>query len=97
MITPHNDNDDVNLTDDTVEEEVSTTEAAPRIIMKKTTPILKPALKSQPTLTRLTPMVGKNDPNLGSLGKAVSDTQTPSGSSRLNLTHSKVHIYYFFL
>jgi hypothetical protein len=78
-------NDDVNLTEDTVEEEVSTTEVnIPPIITVKNTTILKPALKSQ--ATRLTPMVGKNDPNLGDL----KSLDSPTASSSRMLPHPKV-------
>ncbi|XP_021948389.1 centrosome-associated zinc finger protein CP190 isoform X2 [Folsomia candida] len=86
IISSQNVNDDVNLTDDTVEEEVCTTEVsmASSLVAKNHTPTLKPAIKTLPTLTRLTPMVGKNDPNLGALGKS-SETPSFSGSR----THSK--------
>ncbi len=67
---PQTSSDDVNLIDDTVEEEVSTTEVhnAPKTITKaalatKSKFTLKPALKSQPTLTRV-PSVDKVKFNL---------------------------------
>lgn len=97
VILPSNpgENDDVNLTDDTVEEVVSTTDVAPIVAVKKHNMGLKPALKSQPTLTRLTPMVGKNDPNLGDMGKS---SETPSASgSRLQFTHSKACLCIIFV
>jgi len=65
LSTHQNESDHVNLTDEVVEEEVSTTEVEVDPSERKITQILKPALKSHPQTVRMTPMVGKNDPNLG--------------------------------